>query len=118
MRHLNYSHLHYFWAVANEGSIARASKVLHITPQTISSQPKLLDDAVVEPLFLRAGRGLVLTDTGRQVEQYADDIFALGGELAQVVRESYLTISPERRLKNPAVVHVIESARENLFRMD
>ena len=86
MRHLNYSHLHYFWTVANEGSIARASELLHITPQTISGQLKLLDDAVGEPLFQRAGRGLVLTDTGRLVKQYADDIFALGGELAQVVR--------------------------------
>ncbi len=86
MRHLNYSHLHYFWTVANEGSIARASEVLHITPQTISGQLKLLDDAVGEPLFQRVGRGLVLTDTGTLVKQYADDIFALGGELAQVVR--------------------------------
>lgn len=86
MRHLNYSHLQYFWTVANEGSIARASEVLHITPQTISGQLKLLDEAVGEPLFQRAGRGLVLTDTGRMVKQYADDIFALGGELAQVVR--------------------------------
>lgn len=86
MRHLNYSHLQYFWTVANEGSIARASEVLHITPQTISGQLKLLDEAVGEPLFQRAGRGLVLTDTGRLVKQYADDIFALGGELAQVVR--------------------------------
>lgn len=86
MRHLNYSHLHYFWTVANEGSIARASEVLHITPQTISGQLKLLDEAVGEPLFQRAGRGLMLTETGTLVKQYADDIFALGGELAQVVR--------------------------------
>ena len=86
MRHLNYSHLQYFWTVANEGSIARAAEVLHITPQTISGQLKLLDEAVGEPLFQRAGRGLVLTDTGTLVKQYADDIFALGGELAQVVR--------------------------------
>ena len=86
MRHLNYSHLHYFWTVANEGSIARASKVLHITPQTISGQLKLLDEAVGEALFQRVGRGLALTDTGNLVKEYADDIFALGGELAQVVR--------------------------------
>lgn len=86
MRHLNYSHLHYFWTVANEGSIARASEVLHITPQTISGQLKLLDEAVGEPLFQRVGRGLTLTDTGSMVKEYADDIFALGGELAQVVR--------------------------------
>ncbi|TDG15978.1 transcriptional activator NhaR [Seongchinamella unica] len=86
MRHLNYSHLQYFWTVANEGSIARASEVLHITPQTISGQLKLLDEAVGEPLFQRVGRGLELTDTGSLVKQYADDIFTLGGELAQVVR--------------------------------
>lgn len=86
MRHLNYSHLQYFWAVANEGSVTRAAQQLHITPQTISGQLKLLDEAVGEPLFDRVGRGLVLTDSGRLVKQYADEIFALGGELAQVVR--------------------------------
>ena len=85
MRHLNYNHLQYFWTVANEGSIARASQVLHITPQTISGQLKLLDEAVGEPLFQRAGRGLALTETGRLVKQYADEIFSLGAELSQVV---------------------------------
>jgi LysR family transcriptional activator of nhaA len=86
MRHLNYSHLHYFWTVANEGSIARASEVLHITPQTISGQLKLLEESIGEPLFQRAGRGLVLSDTGRLVKQYADEIFTLGAELSQVVK--------------------------------
>lgn len=86
MRHLNYNHLQYFWTVANEGSIARASEVLHITPQTISGQLKLLDDVVGAPLFQRAGRGLALTDTGRLVKHYADEIFALGAELSQAVR--------------------------------
>lgn len=86
MRHLNYSHLHYFWTVANEGSIARASEVLHITPQTISGQLKLLEEAVGELLFQRAGRGLVLSDTGRMVKQYADEIFTLGAELSRVVK--------------------------------
>ena len=58
MRHLNYSHLQYFWTVAREGSIARASTVLHLTPQTISGQLKLLDEAVGQPLFNRVGRRL------------------------------------------------------------
>ena len=67
MRHLNYNHLLHFWTVASEGSIAQASEVLHVTPQTISGQLKLLEEAIGEPLFLRAGRGLALTDTGRVV---------------------------------------------------
>ena len=86
MRHLNYNHLLYFWTVAREGSIARASEVLHITPQTISGQLKLLDESVGEPLFRRSGRGLVLTNTGHVVKLYADEIFSLGAELTQRVQ--------------------------------
>ena len=86
MRHLNYNHLYYFWAVAREGSIARASESLHLTPQTISGQLKLLDEAVGHPLFNRAGRRLVLSDMGRLVFEYADEIFSVGAELANVVR--------------------------------
>lgn len=86
MRHLNYGHLQYFWVVAREGSIARAAEVLHVTPQTISGQLKLLDEAVGERLFRKAGRRLVLSRTGQMVFEYADEIFNLGAELAQVVR--------------------------------
>ena len=91
MRHLNYSHLHYFWAVAREGSIARASQSLHLTPQTISGQLKLLDEAVGQPLFNRVGRRLVLSDMGRLVFQYADEIFSVGAELASVVRGNHMS---------------------------
>lgn len=89
MRHLNYSHLHYFWTVAREGSIARASQSLHLTPQTISGQLKLLDEAVGHPLFNRVGRRLVLSDMGKVVFEYADEIFAVGAELASVVRGNH-----------------------------
>ena len=94
MRHLNYNHLQYFWVVAREGSIARASEVLHLTPQTISGQLKLLEDSVGRPLFQRLGRGLALTDTGRVVQQYADEIFSLGSELSQLLRSAE-TVVPE-----------------------
>ena len=90
MRHLNYSHLHYFWMVAREGSIVRASESLHLTPQTISGQLKLLDEAVGHPLFNRAGRRLVLSEMGRLVFEYADEIFSVGAELAMVVRGNEL----------------------------
>ncbi len=86
MRHFNYNHLQYFWVVAREGSIARAAEVLHLTPQTISGQLKLLEESVGKPLFLRVGRGLSLTDTGQMVQQYADEIFSLGAELSERVR--------------------------------
>lgn len=86
MRHLNYSHLQYFWTVARAGSIVEASKLLHLTPQTISGQLKLLDESVGQPLFNKVGRRLVLSDMGRVVFEYADEIFTIGSELANVVR--------------------------------
>ena len=86
MRHLNYSHLQYFWAVAREGSVAKAAEVLNLTPQTISGQLKLLDEAVGQPLFNRVGRRLVLSEMGRVVYEYAEEIFTTGAELANVVR--------------------------------
>lgn len=85
MRHLNYNHLLYFWTTAKEGSIVRAAEVLHLTPQTISGQLKLLEEAVGDALFHRAGRGLVLSKTGQVVFQYAEEIFTVGAELAQWV---------------------------------
>lgn len=86
MRHLNYNHLLYFWTVAKEGSVVRASEKLNLTPQTISGQLKLLEETIGEALFERAGRGLAMTDTGRVVEQYANEIFSLGAELTQRIK--------------------------------
>ena len=86
MRHLNYNHLLYFWMVGREGTIARAAELLHLTPQTVSGQLKLLDAAVGTALFERRGRHLQLTEAGRTVFGYADEMFRLGNELVDVMR--------------------------------
>jgi LysR family transcriptional activator of nhaA len=72
--------------VAKEGGIARASERLHITPQTISGQLGLLEEQLGEVLFDKVGRQLELTESGRLVLSYADEIFALGGELEAALR--------------------------------
>lgn len=84
---MNYKHLHYFMQVAQAGSVTRASELLHLTPQTISGQIQLLEDALGAPLFSKSGRGLMLTENGRLVLGYAEDIFALGSELTAAVRD-------------------------------
>jgi len=83
---INYKHLHYFWVVAKEGGIARASERLHLTPQTISGQLSILEENLGESLFHRVGRNLELTEIGRLALSYADEIFVLGGELEEVLR--------------------------------
>ena len=64
---INYKHLHYFWTVAREGGIARASELLHVTPQTISGQLSLLKEYLGVDVFTRVGRNLELTEDGRLV---------------------------------------------------
>lgn len=83
---LNYHHLLYFWTVAREGSIARAAEALRLAPPTITGQIRALEETLGEKLFQRAGRGLVLTETGRLVYRYAAEIFSLGRELTDVLR--------------------------------
>jgi LysR family transcriptional activator of nhaA len=83
---LNYHHLLYFWNVVRAGSIQRASEQLRVSPPAISAQLKLLEDQLGEKLLTRSGRRLVLTEMGRTVFTYAEDIFILGRELMDVVK--------------------------------
>ena len=86
MEWLNYHHLLYFWTVAKEGSIARASEKLHLTQATISAQISAFERTLGEKLFNRVGRRLVLTETGRVAFRYADEIFTLGREFMDTLK--------------------------------
>ena len=82
---LNLKHLRYFWAVASQGAITKAAEILYLTPQTISGQLRDLEQQVGAKLFNKEGRNLVLSDTGRLVFSYADEMFRLGIELQDVL---------------------------------
>ncbi|GGK73518.1 transcriptional activator NhaR [Amphritea balenae] len=84
---MNFKHLRYFMAVAQEGSINRACKKLHLTPQTISGQIKLLEQELGTPLFKKRGRNLKLTKAGQYALNYAEEIFLLGDELKQSIQD-------------------------------
>jgi LysR family transcriptional activator of nhaA len=86
MEWLNYHHLLYFYTVAKEGSVARASQVLHLAQPTLSGQIRKLEHALGEKLFEKKGRHLVLTEMGRVAYRYADEIFAIGRELTDTLR--------------------------------
>jgi len=82
---MNFKHLYYFWATAKAGGIMRAGEQLHTTPQTLSTQIKLLEDRLGCALFKKAGRRLELTDDGRVALGYAEQIFALSAELEAAI---------------------------------
>lgn len=83
---LNYKHLHYFWVVAQEGSITRAAERLDVAVQTISGQLALLEKQLGKALFNSQGRGLALSEAGRQALGYADQIFQIGNALVDALQ--------------------------------
>lgn len=136
MEWLNYHHLRYFWAVAREGSVTRASEKLHISQPTVSAQIRELEQALGEKLFARAGRSLALTEVGRVVFRYADEIFGLGRELLDTVKGrptgrparltvglanvvpkliAYRLLEPALRLPEPVLIECVEDRPERLL---
>lgn len=84
---LNFHHLRYFWTAAREGSLRRAATKLNVSPPSVSAQIAELEEALGEPLFRRSGRSKVLTDAGQVAFRYADEIFNLGRELVNAVKQ-------------------------------
>ena len=87
MEWLNYHHLRYFWTVAKEGSLARAAEKLHVSQPSISEQMRDLESALGEKLFRREGRNNKLTEAGQVVFGFAEEIFALGREMMNAVKQ-------------------------------
>lgn len=83
---LNHHHLYHFWSVVREGGVTRASEKLHVSQPTISGQLRELEEALGEKLLVRSGRTVVLTDIGRTVYRYADEILGLDQELLEAVK--------------------------------
>ncbi len=133
---LNYHHLFYFRVIANEGGIARAAEKLHIGQPTLSAQLKQLEDMIGRPLFERRNRKLIITDAGRATLDYANEIFRLGDEMLEVLKDrtpedqSHLQIGaldsvPKNVILSivmaaykisPCVVSILEGKGDELFR--
>lgn len=90
MQNLNYKHLHYFWVVAKSGGVAKAGEQLHVTPQSISGQIRMLEESIGAPLWRRSGRKLELTETGHMVMDFADRLFTVGEQLKDALRDSQM----------------------------
>jgi LysR family transcriptional regulator, transcriptional activator of nhaA len=136
MQWLNYHHLFYFRMIANEGGIARAAEKLHIGQPTLSSQLKQLEDSVGKALFERRNRKLILTEAGKAALDYANEIFKLGDEMLEVLKDRNPEDQPHLQIgaldsvpKNvilslvleaqkifPCAVSILEGKGDELFR--
>jgi LysR family transcriptional activator of nhaA len=132
---LNHHHLFHFWTVVREGGVTRASEKLNVSQPTISGQLRELEEALGEKLLARSGRTLVLTDIGRTVYRYADEMLALDRELLQAVKGqptrpgrlavgvtmvvpklvAYEMLEPALRLPEPIQLHCVHERPERLL---
>jgi LysR family transcriptional activator of nhaA len=97
MNHLNYHHLYYYKVIASEGSISKAAKKLRLGQPTLSMQLKQFEENIGHPLFDRKNRSLQLTEMGRLVLGYANEIFRLGSEMVDSIHDR--PISKKLRLQ-------------------
>jgi len=120
LKNINYRHLHVFWAVATRGGISAASDVLGVTAQTISEQIRILETTLGSSLFTREGRGLTLTEQGRLVLGYADEMFAIGQQLQEALSDESaetplrLRVGVANAMPKTIAYHILEPA----LRMD
>jgi LysR family transcriptional activator of nhaA len=93
MAFLNYHHLRYFRAVANDGNLTKAAARLRISQSALSIQLRKLEESLGHQLFLRENKRLKLTEAGRIALDYAESIFRSGEEMMDVLQRG----SPGRR---------------------
>ncbi|WP_339183511.1 LysR family transcriptional regulator [Oceanobacillus sp. FSL W7-1293] len=75
--------LRYFLVIAEEGSISKASEVLHITQPTLSRQIKELEEELGAELFIREKRNMTLTKAGEYLVDRAQEILSLSDKTTQ-----------------------------------
>lgn len=115
----NYRHLYYFWVVAKEGGMARGAARLGVAVQTVSAQVRLLEQDLGYALFKPAGRGMALTEAGAAAMAHADQIFQLGEQLPDAVREAAtghglrLAVGISDALPKLVVRHLLQPALED-----
>lgn len=136
MEWLNYHHLLYFWTVVRTGGVTRASQELRLAPPTVSAQLRTFERQLGEKLLTKEGRRVVPTEVGRTVYRYADEVFSLGQEMLDTIRDrptgqplrltigiadvlpkeiSHALIEPALRLQEPVRVICREDNQEHLL---
>jgi hypothetical protein len=111
VRRLNYQHPLCFWAVVRAGSPTKACEELHLSAPTVSTQLRTFEERIGQKLLAKSGRRLVPTEVGRVVFSYADEIFALGGDL---LSPAWCWWAPHRKCRHSSM-QSRSSARSNIL---
>lgn len=83
---MEFRHLRYFVAVAEEESVTRAAKKLHVTQPTLSRQINDLESELAVALFDHGARTIALTGVGRVFLEEARAVLQRGDLAVQMIR--------------------------------
>jgi DNA-binding transcriptional LysR family regulator len=83
---VNYEHLRSFVVFAAHRNFTHAARELHLSQPALHVQIRKLTEAVGRPLYVRSGRGLVLTRDGERLATFGRDTLARGGALLSELR--------------------------------
>lgn len=85
LRRLDLTQLDYLRHIARAGGVSAAAAALNVAPQTVSGQIQVLEQRLGQPLLERIGRGVRLTDAGRLVLEYGEDMLTRGEDMLQAL---------------------------------
>lgn len=97
------SQLTMFKVVAEQGSITGAAALLHCVPSNITNRIKQLENELAACLFIRTGRGLVISPAGALFLDYTNKILAL-------CQEARRALEPESAPAGTLKIGAIESS--------
>jgi LysR family transcriptional regulator, nitrogen assimilation regulatory protein len=79
--------------VAELGSLSKAADRLGVAQPALSRQIRLLEEELRTPLFIRHGRGMVLTEMGRRILDPANEIMSSLDTIYQVAEEGKTSLT-------------------------
>lgn len=93
LQSLNLKHIYYFWIVAKEESIQKASIALNVSPSSISEQIKTLESRVGIKLFDRTQKRMALSAAGNDLFKNLDIFFPKIDEIFEsLVNHKHLNV--------------------------
>ncbi|MCC2656612.1 MAG: LysR family transcriptional regulator [Panacagrimonas sp.] len=95
---MNLNHLSIFQAVAASGSVSAGAQRLQISQSAVSKQLGDFEHALGVTLFERLPRGVRLTEAGRLLQGYANNLVALEADAESAIRDLKLGVRGRLRI--------------------
>jgi aminoethylphosphonate catabolism LysR family transcriptional regulator len=102
------AHLRSFFAVARHGGFTAGARALHVSQPTVTAQVRALEATYATELFVRRGRGVMLTAAGEALYGIAERIFEQEEEALALLRNTGELRAGRLRVAAVGPYHVME----------